>query len=172
MCIIIDTNSLGNVFNTFSQNHEEFEPIFKWILEGKGKVVFGGTKYMSEIGPNYRKLFTELRNAKKAVRVENEKVDQLEAKIRNAVRDADFDDQHIIALLISSGCKLICSEDRRAYPYFRNLLFFKFAKKRPKIYRGRSNSPLLTDSNISSICRPCDPLSNREKQRVNLILNI
>jgi len=172
MCIIIDTNSLANVFKTSSQNHEEFEPVLKWIIEGKGKVVFGGSKYISEIGLGYAKLFNELRNTKKAVKIDNEKVDQLEVKLKSLIKHADFDDQHIVALLVVSGCKLICSEDRRAYPYFRNSLFFKYAKNRPKIYRGRTNYSLLTDNNISKICKPCEPLSNQQKQKVNSIFNI
>ncbi len=49
MCIIIDVNALNEVFNTDSVNHLEFKPVRDWIIEGKGKVLYGGTKYRDEL---------------------------------------------------------------------------------------------------------------------------
>ena len=48
MCVIVDTNAFAAVFNANANNHDEFAPVLDWIISGKGKLVIGGTKYMSE----------------------------------------------------------------------------------------------------------------------------
>ncbi len=45
MCIIIDANALPSVL----KREPELCPVFNWINEGKGKIVYGGTKYKEEL---------------------------------------------------------------------------------------------------------------------------
>lgn len=170
MCIIIDTNTLASVFESSSQNHSEFKPVLDWIINGNGKVVYGGTKYISEI-KKYYAIFAELRKVRKAVFVDNDKVDKYANEAGNKISHSNFDDQHIVGLLLSSKCKLVCSQDKRAYPYFRHKLFFNSSRKKPKIYRGRSNLDLLNDQNIAKICKPCGSSNSSRKHIFNLILN-
>jgi len=156
MCIIIDTNSLASVFDVNSANHSAFKPVFDWIFSGKGKVVYGGTKYLIEINKRYVGIFNELKNKQKAIRVSDEAVDQMETNISTKIVHPDFDDQHLVALLIVSKTKLICSLDQRAYKYFKHEQFFNRANDRPKIFRGSNNNKtLLVDNNIADICKPC-----------------
>ena len=49
MCIVIDTNAMPSVFNSNCTNHKEFAPVRSWIINGRGHLVFGGTKYKKEI---------------------------------------------------------------------------------------------------------------------------
>ncbi|MDQ7959563.1 hypothetical protein [Flavobacterium lindanitolerans] len=154
MCIIIDTNTLALVFDKTTTGHDEFKPVFDWIFNDKGKVVYGGTKYKYEL-KKYLSFFNELRRANKAVYIDDEKVDGAELTASKMIEDKDFDDQHIVGLLIVSKCKLICSHDKRAYPFFKHDLFFTPANKKPKIYSGKRNHDLLADRNIAEICQPC-----------------
>ncbi|MFD2938378.1 hypothetical protein [Spirosoma flavum] len=163
MCIIIDTNTLSSVFKNDDAQHHVFEPVKRWIMEGKGKVVYGGSKYISELGPNYVRLFSLLRGAGKAVFVPNDIVDSDMNVVSAQITHDNFDDQHIVALLRVSGCKLICSSDRRAYPFFRHNLFFNPARNKPKIYSSLGNTSLLVDRNIADVCLPCSPTTNAQR---------
>jgi hypothetical protein len=49
MCIIIDADTLGLVFNPETKEHKKFKPVLEWINNGKGKIVYGGTKYEKEL---------------------------------------------------------------------------------------------------------------------------
>lgn len=46
MAIIIDANCLARVFDKTNIEHDEFVPVFDWIVNGKGKLIYGGSKYM------------------------------------------------------------------------------------------------------------------------------
>lgn len=155
MCIIIDTNVLANVFDNKSANHSDFKPVKDWIIDGKGKIVFGGTKYLKEIKGKYLIFFLELKKAKKAVLINADLVDAEQHQIEKMIVNSDFDDPHLISLLRVSGCKLICSLDKRAYPFIRSKIFFSPSKKRPRIYSRLANLNLLSDPNIAEICKPC-----------------
>lgn len=170
MCIIIDTNTLASVFESSSKGHDEFKPVLDWIINGNGKVVYGGTKYISEI-KKYYAIFAELRKVRRAILVDNNMVDKYAHEAGNKISHSDFDDQHIVGLLLSSKCKLVCSQDKRAYPYFTHKLFFNSNRNKPKIYRGRTNASLLSDQNIVAICKPCGSSKNSHKHILNLILN-
>ncbi|MBK0378566.1 hypothetical protein [Mucilaginibacter segetis] len=152
MCIIIDTNTLAVVFDTGTINHRQFQPVNEWVLNGTGKIVFGGTKYIGEL-KKYLKIFIELKKANRAVHVDDQLVDAEELLVSAQLQHADFDDQHLVALLRVSGCQLICSLDARAYPYFKHELFFKPAANRPRIYSGLRNRGLLTTRHIAAICQ-------------------
>lgn len=152
MCIVIDTNTLADVFDIEAQNHSAFQPVNEWVLKGSGKVVFGGTKYAGEL-KKYLKLFGELRRANRAIYIEDSLVDAEEVLIRAQIQHPNFDDQHLVALLRVSQCRLICSLDIRAYPYFKHELFFQPAANRPKIYSGLRNRGLLTVRHAAGICQ-------------------
>lgn len=164
MCIIIDTNCIPSVFDVESVNHEEFDPIHNWIIFGKGKVVYGGKKYFDEIDNKYLDIFLQLRKAGKAVYVRDKDVDNEAKAISKIIQHKDFDDQHLVALLRVSGCKLICSKDKRAFPFFTHNIFFTPRSNRPKIYTCKSNQNLLSDKNIADICKPCKKTTNAQRK--------
>lgn len=139
--IIIDTNCLSNVFDKESNSFEDFAPLNDWIYSGCGQVIYGGTKYLDEI-KKYYGLFKELKKINKAKYIDNLKVDEKEIWVKSQIQHQNFDDQHIVALLIISKCKLICSLDKRAYPYFKHKEFFS-KKNKPRIYSSKKNEKLL-----------------------------
>lgn len=170
MCIIIDTNVLKSVFDKDNQNHKDFIDVYNWIFLGKGKVIYGGTKYLREI-TKYATLFTELKKIGKAVLIPANLVDEDEITLTNMLIHPDFDDQHLVALLRTSKCKIICSRDSRAYPYFRHSMFFTTANNKPKIYSGIRNKSLLCDKNICQSCKPSSTTNNKQKEILNILMN-
>ncbi|MFN9109065.1 MAG: hypothetical protein ACK5XN_03160 [Bacteroidota bacterium] len=163
MCIIVDTNVLASVFKQNASNHSQFKPILDWIVYGKGKLVFGGTQYINEIKGSYLELFLQLKKAGKAVFIPTDLVDAEQLVVDGMIADPDFDDPHLVGLLRVSGCKLICSLDSRAFPFFRHALFFTPASSRPRIYSQLSNSSLLRDRYIAEVCKPCAPTTNQQR---------
>jgi len=168
MCIVIDTNVLGAVFNKRNASHLSFEPVLDWIFNGHGKVVYGGSKYFSEIS-KYRKIFTLLSSINKAVYINSDMVDELTKTASEAIIHRDFDDQHLVGLLLASGCKLLCTNDTTAIPFIQNRIFFTSSKE-PKIYHTQKNIKLLSPKYIAPCCGQCRPSTNDQKKFIHKIL--
>jgi hypothetical protein len=56
MCIIIDANTFAAIFDPINKGHIDFKPVYDWIVFGRGKIVYGGKKYKSEV-KNVSKYF-------------------------------------------------------------------------------------------------------------------
>lgn len=168
MCIVIDTNTLSRVFESTDIEHDEFKPVLDWIRHGKGQIVYGGTKYIHEIKSKYLRLFVLYRDQRKAISISSLQVDAEEGLVAAKIQHQDFDDQHLVSLLRVSGCRLICSKDKRAFPFFTHKSFFNPAFKRPKIYSGKRNRQLLNDLNIADICKPCHPTTKEQKMALRI----
>jgi predicted nucleic acid-binding protein len=169
MCIVIYTNTLASVFNSKSQDHQEFQPVLEWIISGKGKIVLGGTKYGAEIkrsGAKIIQLLREFLKRKKIVNVSDSEVDREEIRIKSLESSPDFDDAHLVALLDVSGCILICSKDERAYPFLKKMELYQRRAERPKIYRSHQNADLLCDGNIAPCCEPKNVLTKTDRETV------
>lgn len=165
MCIIIDTNVLSSVFSSKSQDHSQFKPVFNWIFNGKGKIVFGGTQYHNELVKNgkYVKLFTILGNKGKVKKVPKDKVDEIQAKLEREFPDPKFNDRHLASIVIASKCNLICTHDRESYPFLKNSLIYPKGVSKPKIYRSISNVNLIDDHHIVEFCKPNEKLSKYDQ---------
>ena len=160
MCLVIDMNTIPTVFNPSLQNHDKFKPVLDWLIHGKGKMVCGGTKYWKEFKliNKYIRFFNQLNKAGKVVKIDDNAVDQKMNELVGLCNDDDFDDPHIVALLIVSGCKVISSEDVRSYPYIKRREWYPKGSSIPKIYKSSSfgqASSILSDNNIASVCLPC-----------------
>jgi predicted nucleic acid-binding protein len=164
MCLIVDVNALSCCFDKSDLNHDQFEPVLDWVLRGRGKIVYGGSKYKSEIkkAHKYLRILRSLDQAGKIVKVDDHSVDEQMSIVARANKDPDFDDPHLIAIVIVSGCRIVCTNDRRALRFLKNKDFYPGATKRPKIYTSRKNTGLLKDSNIADACRPCIRLNKEQ----------
>lgn len=167
MCIVIDINTFHAVFNTESDSHKLYQPVMQWVISGKGKIVCGGSGYFRELAKlkKFTRLFNQLKTAGKVVFADDVKIDAKEAELKLLCDDNDFDDPHIVALLIVSGCRLICTEDSRSYPYLKKKEWFPKGAVLPKIYCAKSTKragKLLADKNIAEICLPCIKLNKAE----------
>lgn len=166
MCIVIDTNTFACVFEVNSKRHGEYRPVLEWIVHGNGKVVYGGTKYKQELrnAKKYLRFFLELSKVSKVVELDCQQVDEKQQEIMTLVNHHDFNDQHLIAIIILSGCKLICSDDSSAYRFIKRKDLYPKHIQRPKIYSGLSNMNLLCDVNIADCCKPTSRLPKAVSQ--------
>lgn len=168
MCIVIDANTFSSVFEKNSSDHSDFRPVLEWICNGKGKIVYGGTKYKEELSSTrkYLRLFRQFDAARKIVKIDDQSVDNEQNRLRSLIDHRNYDDPHIIAIIIVSGCKLICSKDSKAYQYFKNKALYPKRFKRPRIYSNSTNADLLCDTHIAECCKPTE----RTKD-LNILLN-
>ena len=169
MCVVIDTQLFSAVTEPNNSKHDDMAPVIDWVRNGKGKIVHGGTKYAKEIKKHgkFLRLLTELSKVSKVVNIHTKDVDNTQDYLETLIQKTNtFDDHHVVAVLIVSGCILVCSEDDG----FNKLLRKCFEKStlakikkvcpyngnntRPKIYKKKNQaSNLLVDSNISNCCK-------------------
>jgi len=152
MCIVIDINLLDAVFNEKNKHQADFLPVRKWIIDGKGCAVYGGTKYKNElIRAGKYKLFRLLKDGCRAAEIDPSKVDAEHQRINGMPQGKGFNDQHIIAIFIVSGCRLFCSNDKRSYKYIKDKSFYPRGQRRPCIYRSITNKNLLCKKYIVNL---------------------
>jgi len=153
MCIVIDTNTLSNVFNPANIHHPDFKSVLDWIWNGPGFVVYGGSTYNKELrsARKYLPIFGELEKKAKVARVKDHLVDDHEKKVINLINDPRCDDAHLIAIFRVSGCRLLCSTDKRADSYIKNPDYYLPGQRPPSIYRNRGHRSLLSKQNIVNI---------------------
>ena len=156
MCIVIDANTFSSLFKTNSSDHNDFHPVLEWICKGNGKIVYGGSKYNEELRSTkkYNKLFRLFDAQRKVVKINDQEVDNEQARLENLIDHRDFDDPHIIAIIIVSRCKIVCSKDASAYPFIKDKALYSRGFERPRIYSRSSNADLLCDKLIADCCKP------------------
>jgi hypothetical protein len=130
--------------------HDEFSPVKQWIIQGNGRIVYGGSKYRAELQKmgRYMKLFLELKKAGKVSEIKDEIVDRWEQSLLQQGPKGGFNDQHIVAIFIVSHCRLFCSHDEQAYRHIKNKSLYPVGHKIPKIYRCREHRNLLCNAFI------------------------
>lgn len=149
MSIIIDANCFANVFKETSKNHLQFKPVLDWIDSGKGTIVYGGTKYIEELGRGKYSRIMNLYKRQNKVQVANkDRVDQEENRIKNLIRDANFNDPHLAAISIVCHCRIICSNDISSINFVCNKTLYPKKFKIPRYYTCAKNADLLCDKNI------------------------
>jgi hypothetical protein len=158
MCLVIDANCFALVFNKSIDEHKKFIPVLNWITEGKGRMIYGGTKYNTELRTARWMLgiVSELSKKRRMIQVPDATVDPIATALKVKFPEAEFDDEHIVALVIASRCCVVCTKDNPAISYLKRLdVFSDYAGvERPKIYKGhKSHKDLCCDENIATICR-------------------
>lgn len=173
MAVIIDTNCLANVFSRNSEKHKEFKPILDWILNGKGIVIYGGTKYISELSktPKYIPILRFLKELNKVHIGNKENIDRIQSEIEAINDDPDFDDPHLPAIVIDTKCKIICSEDKRSIPFVRDRKFYPNDFTPPLYYTKFGNRTLLCEENIDDRLKPICKLKKDQLLLLDKILN-
>lgn len=146
MCIVIDTNALAHVFNQNSKAHQDFEPVRHWVIEGEGRVVYGGAKYKEELlkAHRYLRLLRLLKDARRACEIKEDMVNAEHVRLEQATKGTDCNDQHIIAIFVVSGCRLFCSCDSSSDKYIKDESLYPKGHPRPSIYRSRNHKHLLS----------------------------
>jgi len=168
MCIVIDTDALGRVFRATNKEHGEFKPVLDWVLDGQGVVVYGGSTYSGQLAraERYVPLLTELRRYGKVHVAQQDEVDARERVVRETLRDPQFNDQHIVAILLVTGCRLVCTADKQSHKFIANREFFPNARNRPRFYGGRKDKRVLCSRNIPSTFNRRPRLGKAAKQEL------
>lgn len=156
MCIVIDVNAFPSVFNESSADHNDFSYVKDWIRRPnhRAKLVYGGSQYKKELRqmPKYQAIILELDKIRKVCEIDGLAVDRWQRRIDAKYKHKDFDDSHIIAIIAISTCRLICTKDRRSFPFLLNKSFYPRNFKLPKLYTSKRNSDLLNNKNMSNCC--------------------
>jgi|SRR5580692_392803 hypothetical protein len=158
MCLVIDTCCLSSVFEADAKRHAKFVPVLEWITEGRGRMIYGGTKYNTELRKISKVLgiVSELSKQRRTIQLPNATVDPIAAALKEKCPEAKFDDEHIVALVIASRCRVVCTDDNDAISYLkRNDLFTDYAgAARPSVYRGhKDHKKLCGPQFIVGMCR-------------------
>lgn len=173
MCVIVDTNCLANVFDKKSEKHDDFKPVLDWVLNGKGKLVYGGTKYLQELrkASKYFKILNLLKDkANKVIIVNKEAVDKEQERISNVITDPDFDDPHLPAIVIVSKCRIICSQDTRSVRFVKDSQIYPKGIVIPKYYTSIRNRSLLCDKYIDDMYKPLDKLNKTKRELIQKVI--
>jgi hypothetical protein len=155
MCLVIDANTFSSVFDPASQEHARFIPVLTWVTIGKGRIVYGGTKYKKELREmgRYLRIIGQLSRQGRVVVLPTLPIDKYAAQLKVRVPSKKFDDEHLVAIVAQSGCRVVCSDDKRAYPYLTRQALYPKDIKRPKIYSAASHVKLCCDEHLIKICR-------------------
>lgn len=172
MCLIIDTNVLGCVFNDKAPSHEEYKPVYEWIFLGKGKVIYGGSKYIDELKKaGYLRIFILLGKMNKSIKLPDDRIDEIQQDLQSQVKDSDFDDPHIVSMVIHSKCRIVCTRDKRSLGFLKDQSLYPKTVRVPKMYCSKLNKDLLIDKNISEFCKPCPKLSKSEGKHLESLIS-
>lgn len=167
MCIIIDAELFTATTNVRSKEYTDLKPVIDWIVYGKGKAVYGGLKYAREVKKHgkFRGFLTELEHISKTVHANDQDVDFTHCYLERKFKSSNYNDHHIVAIQVVSGCKLVCTVDQGLHSLIKACYLSKEIKKikrdclnpgsleRPKIYQNkRTHKKLLNDANIASCC--------------------
>jgi predicted nucleic acid-binding protein len=157
MCLVIDICCLGTVFEGRSKHHAKFLPVLNWI-NANGRLIYGGTKYNTELAKAAKFLayVAELSRKRRTVKMPTDQVDAIAAELKRKVPDPQFNDEHLVALVIASRCRVVCTDDKTAISYLRRVdLFSDYdGVSRPSIFRGHKNhKDLCRDEFIVAVCR-------------------
>jgi len=155
--IVLDTNSFSSVFDPNSSDNAEFCHVLHWVMKQKRACfVYGGTKYKCELGKmiKYLRIVNEFQKAGKFVEINTQPIDNYANQLKEICTDVAFDDEHIVAILNVSGCKLVCTKDTSSMQYIKRKDFYS-DHKAPRIYSSAKNRDLLTAANIVELKNRC-----------------
>jgi|SRR5581483_8428165 len=156
MCVVIDTCCLAQVFDRDNQYHTHFAPILQWVTKGKGRIIYGGTKYNTELrrAVKFLRVIVELNRSGRAIRMDSAAVDRISTELRTIVCDPAFNDEHLAALIVVSRCCIICTNDIAAMRFLkRRDLYSRYDVDRPKIYCKKRHECLCCDRYLAPVCR-------------------
>jgi hypothetical protein len=156
MCLVIDAMTLPLVFKSKSGNKSGFYPVLAWV-NGKGRMVYGGTKYNKElVATGCLGIVAELGRKRKTIRIANDTADGIAAALKEKIPDEEFNDEHIMALVIASRCCVVCTHDKKAMRFLKrkDILGDYDGVQRPKIFTGhKDHKKLCCDNHVVGLCK-------------------
>ncbi len=156
MPVIIDTNCFACVFSSKNKHHLEFKPILEWIIKGNGIMIIGGTKYEKELIKDftYQKIIRLLREIGKVKQGNTLQIDNQEKEIKKKLIQKGFNDQHLVAMVIVTKCRIICSNDKESIQFVTLKNLYPKGALHPVYYSSSKNKSLLCDKYIDDSYKP------------------
>ena len=139
MCIIIDANKCDELVKEDS----DLQPVKNWIEKKNGKIVFVPKhpifiKELEGCSDKFRRLLEYYRQNGLVTNIDAKKV---ETK-RKTLKNLQSNDDHIIALALVSGAKILVSGDKNLHEDFKN----KENGVGGKVYQYKKQKHLLTQN--------------------------
>lgn len=154
MAVVVDPPLFICLFKTSDPKHERFLPLRDWVINGKAKFVYGGTKYKKELAA-VKSIIPTLRILEqkgKIYRLLDADVDSEEEKVKEIEKSNDFDDPHLAAIVRASRIKIICIDDPRSHKFLKNPKLYVSTKDKPKLYTKEKNKNILKPEAICGSC--------------------
>ena len=119
MCVIID----ANVWPAFCADPTAatLSEVDRWLTSGKGRVVYGGTKYgeeLAQVAAAVQLLFSYAQ-AGMAKKYPDGPIDTDAARLKQDPQ-TESNDHHILALARVSGARILCTGDKALMSDFTN----------------------------------------------------
>lgn len=144
MCIIVDANRLSKFANPCDV---DAKPIHRWLLSGRGKIVFSyGGAFAQEVPAKAKAKLIEYSRAGIADFFPAHTLASELSRLRST--NTESDDEHVLALARVSGARLLYTGDRDLMDDFRNPHLIE--GRRGKVYSRANNADLLNRSLCSS----------------------
>ena len=133
MCAILDTNCIGKFIKGID---EDIKPVRHWVYNRNGKIVYANTeKFRTEwSGGKARELMRELQRRSKLIEVPVQDVAKKENELKEVIKS---DDEHIIALALIAGVKVLVSDDNKLIQDFKDHI------AQGKVYLRKQHAHLL-----------------------------
>lgn len=61
-----------------------------------------------------------------------------------------------MAIIIVSGCRLVCSKNSKHYPFIKDKRFYPSKFKKISIYRRYADKDMLLSWNVNELCKRCE----------------
>ena len=142
MCIIVDTNKLGDLLA--DPVSEDSRPIHDWLRRGKGSIVYSTDgRFAKEIRGRARARLAVYEQAGRATKIPGSRFvdDEHDLKTHANLRS---DDPHVLALARAAGVRLLYTADSDLISDFTDKRVID--RPRGKVYSGARNAALLTGS--------------------------
>ena len=138
MCIIVDTNTFHKFKNP---DDEDMEPVWTWLEKRDGKIAYADIEKLEEEWDNggMQNLRNRLRQRGKLKIVSPQDVEEKANELKGEIAS---NDEHIIALAIVSGVKVLVSYregDRNLFEDFKNRSLV-----RGRVYTRKTHARMLT----------------------------
>lgn len=160
MCAIVDNNVRDQVFGDNRPSAGKF--FYDWLQERGGRLVVGGELLRELSGySNFTQWLSEARRTGRARIILKQEVD-VETESIKSQSVCRSNDQHILALAIVSGVRLLFTNDDALQADFNDPEIIN--QPRGKIYTTRvhenttnTHRYLLSPRNIRQLCHFCNP---------------
>ena len=144
MCVIIDASVAARAFAVPCE--DDFAPLWRWIEDNSGKLVFGGRLglELNKLG-NVKRRLLQLWRAGRALQASKTEIDA-EAKVVEKLDMCRSNDAPVIALARASGARVLCTNDQDLETDFKNRELVP--DPRGRIYKTANHERLLGHNGI------------------------